>query len=107
MNDEMKPRVIFPSKNKHFDLSLAEPFGDLVQLVDGRDVEPTEVQAMSNLFGARLHELRFNPDVDIIGLTGNSVMIAVLLAVASEYSEVRVLIYDSGKKTYVLKNLSW
>lgn len=94
------PRVILAEPTARFDLSAAERHGELVYL-SSSPLNPFTTEGMIGIFTHRLREIGFNPETDIICLTGQTLTTAIMLAVASSmYSAFKMLMFHAGTSDY-------
>jgi len=94
--------------SERFNTQLAESFGKREFLFERevRSPSPFNMDGYSRAVIRELREKRFDPAIDFLVLAGPTNSVAVLLAVAArEYQELRLLLFDAVKGTYVEKNL--
>lgn len=94
------PRVILAEPTTRFDLSAAERHGELTYL-SSSPLNPFTTEGMIGIFTHRLEEIGFNPEVDIICLTGQQLTVAIMLAVvASVHPSFKLLMFHAGTSDY-------
>ena len=92
-------KVFFIQKTK-FDLTNAEKYGEVCYVLD-HDVSPFNPSEAVLEIGKQLKLKKFNPEVDYIGFTGQSILLAYMFALCfAGYGEVRVLLYDARTGEY-------
>ena len=97
---------VFLAERPRMDISDARRFGEFVFLL-GQHVSPFKVNALARLLVDSLIEHEFNPKTDYICLTGQALMVPVLLAATyKEYGTLRLLMFDARISEYVGANFS-
>ena len=97
------PRVILAEPTQRFDLSAAERHGELTYL-SSNSLNPFTTEGMIGIFTHRLREIGFNPETDIICLTGQSLTTAIMLAVvASMHPTFKMLMFHAGSSDYRMR----
>lgn len=100
------PLVAFPElPPPGLDVSGARRFGEPIFLLGRREIPPFDVARMAIAFRAALSSVRFDRQRDYIGMTGSSVALAVLAAVAARGGAVRFLVFDASTCRYVVARL--
>lgn len=100
------PRVILAEKTSKYDLSAASTHGVLVALSDTQ-LNPFSPGGAIGIFSHRLKSIGFNPDEDLICLTGSSITVALLLAtVAQMYPTFKMLMFHAGTSDYRVRIFS-
>lgn len=95
-----QPRVFVPEDCPRFNFKPAAQFGQVQFLIRG-DFSGLNLTDMASALQGALRSAKFDPAVDYVCLSGNVNMVAVLMAVASQWSaEVRVLVFDAGASRY-------
>ena len=95
-------RGFLAEPNHRYDLTAAASFGDIQYLMVRKPLNPLNVQETMERLVYSLKDNKFDPANDYICLTGQSLTVALLLAVASQsYSTFKVLMYDARTSSYV------
>lgn len=93
-------KVIAAEPNNRYNFDSAETYGDLIYLSDV-SLNPFESSKAIGLFSKRLDEIDFDPDSDIICLTGQTIIISLLMSVvAVKYNKFKVLMFDARVSAY-------
>lgn len=93
-------RVFMAEPNGRYDVSQCAEYGDLVYLSQ-RAMNPFNTVDVEKQLIEALRQHRFNPAADFVCMTGQNLIIAMLLAVAvREYGSVQVLMFDARDSTY-------
>ena len=99
------PRVFVPIFSRRFDLTAAEPFGDVVYLLNGEMPSALHLQETSETISESLVKMRYDEN-DWICLTGPTILVSLLLAcVCVEYGQANVLVFDAAQEKYLPRNL--
>ena len=100
-------KVFVPTTNDRFDLSKAAEHGEVVYLLDRRTVPNVfDPIGIAKAASQRFIEERYDPSVDYVALTGATVTVALVLAVALEmHGPVKILIFDAANERYVPRDL--
>lgn len=94
------PRVILVERNERYDVSSATTFGEILYLCD-RPVNPFNTVGAVELFQERLVQMEYDPEVDYLCMTGQSLTVAMLLGVAVKlYGRVRLLMFHAREREY-------
>lgn len=102
-----KSRVFFASRNQRFDVTAAEPFGEIVYLFERDRPSPLRTQKVYDGILERMLSNDFDPNLDYIVLTGPNVYVAVLLAVAvAEFGGTKMLVFDAPNDRYIEQDLT-
>ena len=97
---QMFGRVFLPEPNGRFDLSTAEIFG-VIEYLSERRLDPFNTDTTVDFFKSRLQEVNFDPEIDFICMTGNSLILALMLSVVvSSYYSVKLLMFDAKNSAY-------
>lgn len=98
------PRVLLPEMTSH-DLSSAQTYGDLEVATDER-LSPLNPETISQILNAKFESMNFDPDQDFVCMSGNVVVLSVMVAVcANRYGIVPMLIFDARNSRYVTRIL--
>ena len=93
-------RVFLAEPNGRYDLTAAREFGDIVYLSD-QSMNPFDTATVVDKLETALIQAGFKPDEDYICMTGQSLTVAMLLAVAAAtYPMVRLLMFDARGSNY-------
>lgn len=103
-----RPRVFVPTSRQRFDVSAAGEHGDVVYIFDDeRWPSLLDVQAVADSIGDILERHDFDPERDILALTGPVLLVAAALTVAVTWEgAARVLVFDAGNERYLERTLS-
>ena len=94
-------RVFLPYRSSRFNITDAERFGEIIFLTKPREFSPFNTTLTVEALHAALEEAEFNPDEDFVCLTGEVLITAIFLAVASErYGRVKLLMFDAKVGRY-------
>ena len=96
------PRVFVPIRTDRYDISQAGKFGEIIYLSD-ENISPFNINEVVWKF---INSLRnnFNPEVDYICMTGNSLILCWLsTAISILYPKVKILLYDSRSEDYQVR----
>lgn len=94
------PRVFLAEPNRKFDFDGAKKFGSLINLSEDF-LNIFDLNKTSEMLNSGFSTKKFDYENDFICMTGNSVILAVLLATAtSKFPSVRLLIFDSRQSIY-------
>jgi len=94
--------VLFAAPSTRFNMSAAEPFGDIEFLMDGDVVNAFRTDDLVKRVHSELDELNFNPETDFFGITGATATVAIVFGVMlAKYKRVRVLLFDAVNDGYV------
>ena len=99
------PRVVVAEDNPRFCLDRAQTHGQIVFL-SNQKLNPFTVDGVQGIFSHRLDEIRFDPNTDIVCLTGQSLTVALMMAViGAKYKShtVKLLMYNSTTSDYRLR----
>lgn len=98
------PRVFFVEDNPRYDISASQSYGEPVFLSQQINVFNTEYAASVIL--DNLDEMDFDPETDIICLSGQVLKVALFVAmVVGTYGKVKALMFDSPSHEYRLRVL--
>ena len=109
----MKPKVFILQKQNRYDISAVKYYSDnIVYIINDERINPFDIQELTELVKHRLIMNNFNPEVDLICLTGSSVLLSLFLATivvhtGGGYSNLKVLIYDARNSKYKLRILNF
>ena len=108
----MKPRVFILQDQSKYDISAVKYYSNkLVFIVDRERINPFDIYEFTSLIKHRLTVEHFNPEIDLICLTGSSIMLSLFLATivhwTNGYSNLKVLIYDARNSKYKLRILNF
>ena len=93
-------RVFLPEPAKRFNLAQAKVFGELVYLAEQR-LDPFNVELTLEILTERLSALAFNPEKDLLCMTGNTIILAYSLTAASRlFGSVKLLLFDARTSSY-------
>ena len=93
-------RVFLAEPNGRFDLSSAESFG-VIEYLSSRRLDPFNTDTTVDFIKNRLQEVDFDLEVDFICMTGNSLILALMLSTAiSSYYSVKLLMFDAKNSAY-------
>ena len=99
------PRVFVPVKTDKYDTSQAERFGGIFFLSE-ESISPFNINEVIWKFINSFRQSNFNPKIDYICMTGNSLILCWLsVAAMSLYKKVNILTYDSRNEEYQEKQL--
>lgn len=102
----MNTRVILAEPTPRLDLSAAAHHGELTYLSDTQ-LNPFSPDGAIGIFKHRLQEIRFDPDVDLICLSGQTLTVALMMmAVANSYPTVKLLMFDARQSSYKIRVVS-
>lgn len=97
-----KPRALFVVESSRFNISSAREFGEIVYLLKGEPVSPLNVDEVVSRIKEALDDIAFDPKNDYVVLTGQTLLVAVYLAIACDVSgQVRTLMFDARHDKYV------
>ena len=92
-------RVFLAEQNARYDIEPAKVFGEIVYLTDS--VNPFNTQACALQLVEELEREHFNSDKDFICMTGQTITLAIFLAVLVQaFGTVRMLIFDARHGNY-------
>ena len=92
-------RVFLAEQNARYDVEPAKVYGDIVYLTDS--VNPYNTQTCALQLVEELEREGFNPKKDFVCMTGQTITLAVLLAILVQaFGTVRMLIFDARHGTY-------
>ena len=98
-------RVFIPEHNARYDPQKAAAYGELIYLME--DQQNPFADSLLSKYVIALEQVNFDPQRDLICLTGQALICALLLATAIRiHGEVRVLMFDARVSYYRLKVLS-
>ena len=90
--------IYLAEPNQRYDLTTLEDIGDIVY-ASAEPVNPFNTERAMTTLRNGLKD--FNPDEDMICLTGNMQTVSMLLAVACrKYDAIRVLLFDARSSNY-------
>lgn len=94
-------RVFIAYDTPKYDTRGAEDYGKRVFLLKN-ELHPLSVHDVVGELQRRLTEMRFNPNEDVVCLTGGTVLVAMLCAVCAKmFDRFTVLVYDAKTSKYV------
>lgn len=97
----MVARVFFATSKIKLDVNSAQEHGDFVYLFD-RAPSPFRPDEVVSGIREQLKDSKFNPQHDLIALTGPQYLVAMLLTIAAdEYRNVTMLMFDASTGRYV------
>lgn len=102
-------RVFVPEIPRRIDVSGAKKFGKIIPIFD--EQERRESIFHCEKFGLdvirRLDELEFDHESDYLCVSGKQLLtILVVLAAATRYSQVRLLVFDAARDEYVCREIN-
>lgn len=93
-------KVIAAEPNDRYSFICAETYGDLIYLSDV-SLNPFESSTAIGLFSKQLDKISFDPDTDVICLTGKTIIVSLLMSVvAVKYNKFKVLMFDARVSAY-------
>ena len=102
----MSSRVVLVEPVTKFDLSEAERYGTLTTLSPNL-LNPFDVSGAARMMSHALDHMEFNPDEDYLCLTGNTLTVSVMVAVASQkYRRFQMLMFDARRSEYKMQTFS-
>ena len=93
---------------KHdIDISTAAAHGEIVFLFNRGDGKPNIFDdRFQDVIDKRLTEIRYNPDIDYIVISGQMIAIVTMVGLlTAAYGEIRVLVFSAGDRKYVVKTI--
>jgi hypothetical protein len=97
----LMPRVFLAETNRKFDMSAVHRHGTLT-VVSKQTLTPFSPLEAAKAIAEGLKKENFNPTNDFLCLTGNSVIVSILLAVASsKFRDIKILMFDAKSSSYV------
>ncbi len=94
------PRVFLAEPNRKFNFDEAKKYGSLVNVCDDF-LNIFEPDKSTNALKAGFKSKKFDHETDYLCMTGNSVILSMMLATASiQYPSIRLLIFDSRQSAY-------
>ena len=100
--------LLLEMTRSNIDTSKAEPFGEIYYIFTQGDRRSSvfDTTAYEQAIEARLNELQFDADKDIVCIAGKIVCIAVLCAVLSrKYGQFNILMFDAHDERYVMRTV--
>ncbi len=98
--EDMIPKVFLVEPNDRFVLTSAETFGEILYLTESR-LDPFNLPVVIDSIYDGFIACEFNPKTDYVCMTGNTLVLAVMLAVAvSLYDNLRLLMFDARTSKY-------
>lgn len=98
-------RVIVLQKGHKLDSSAAEDYGRRIYVLNNF-VDPFDTEKLVNTFHRKLKQISFDPDNDIICLTGPSILLQLFLAVVgSIHKKIKILMFYAPDSKYKLRTL--
>jgi hypothetical protein len=98
-------RVFILQFSNRYDVSTAKDHGQIYYLTKER-LDPFDPNETVRLIRRELSQKKFDPEEDMVALTGASNLVSLFLAVlARDYDEFKVLIFDSRTEQYVLRTI--
>lgn len=90
-------RVFLIHKTDNFDRTAVQRFGEVVEIMQSREVGIGNVDGLTRLIAERLELHKYNPINDIIVMTGRSLLLAILVGVATAGGRsIRILVWSPG-----------
>jgi len=100
-------RVIVLQKNHRLDSVAAEEYGKRIFILENF-VDPFDSSKLLRMYHRKLKQINFNPDEDLVCLTGPSILLQLFLAVLShKYSSLKVLMFNAPDCKYKLRTLEF
>ena len=97
-------KVFLPEPNTRYNLSEAKTFGEIHYLTEG--ISP--FNTVTSLRNLECGFAKFNPDEDVLCLTGQSIGIGLALAMAAQlFGCFIVLMFDARHNTYMERKLDF
>jgi hypothetical protein len=97
-------RVIAPEPNNRYNFTKAEAYGQVVFLME--EAQNPFQDGLLATYKKRFSELNFDPEQDVLCMTGQSLITAMMLAtVLREHGRVKILMFDARVSDYRLKAL--
>lgn len=98
-------RIIVLQKDHRLDSSAAEEFGSRTYVLTNF-VDPFNTDKLIHTLKRKLKQIRFDPDTDVICLTGPSILLQIFLAVVGHQTDrIRVLMFYAPDGKYRLRVL--
>jgi len=98
-------RVIVLQKDHRLDSSAAETFGKRIYILDNF-ADPFDTDKLTRMYRRKLRQINFNPEEDLVCLTGPSILLQLFLAIlAHEHDRLKVLLFHAPSSKYKLRTL--
>jgi hypothetical protein len=98
-------RVIVLQKDHKLDSQAAEEYGKRTFILESF-VDPFDTEKIIKMFLRKLKQIRFNPQEDLVCLTGPSILLQLFLAVLGRrFYKIKVLMFYAPDSKYKLRTL--
>lgn len=98
-------RVLVLQKDHRLDSKAAEQFGKRIFILDNF-VDPFDTAKLVKMYNRKLKQIRFNPEHDLVCLTGPSILLQLFVAVLGhKFNRIKVLMFHAPDSTYKLRIL--